>query len=118
MRKIITLCLFAFALFLGTQSAVAQNSKLEKNTELNSIINAKAVQKTESLAKMIELEKEQLDDVYDVVRTYTYDSYMIHQTKNEDNREAIAAVEAQFESGMEEVLTPTQYKRYKTLVNH
>ena len=49
MKKIITLGLFVFAMFLGTESIAAQSNTLEVNT--------KASEKTEALRKYIKFDK-------------------------------------------------------------
>ena len=56
MKKIITLCLFVFAMFLGTDSANAQSNKIE--------VNAKAAEKTEALHKFLKFDDEQKEKVY------------------------------------------------------
>ena len=41
MKKVITLCLFAFAMILGSQTLVAQNSKLDTMKEINAAASKK-----------------------------------------------------------------------------
>ena len=63
MKKVITLCLFVFAMFLGTESAIAQTNKKE--------VNAQAAEKTEALRKYVKFNSEQTDLVYEAVKEYT-----------------------------------------------
>ena len=55
MKKIITLCLFAFALLIGGQNAFAQNT-LEINAEANT--------KTKELRKVIKFDQDKMQAVY------------------------------------------------------
>ena len=52
MKKVITLCLFVFAMILGTESTMAQTS---------AEINNEAAETTKSLKKILKLDKAQLD---------------------------------------------------------
>ncbi len=47
MKKVITLCLFAFIMVLGTESVTAQSTTTKKE------INAKAASKTKALSKYV-----------------------------------------------------------------
>ncbi|MCK7588984.1 hypothetical protein M0G43_00200 [Subsaxibacter sp. CAU 1640] len=61
MKKIITLCLFAFAMVLGTQSINAQSM-----VEVNSL----AAKKTQELKKAVKFNTETEEAVYETYQTY------------------------------------------------
>jgi hypothetical protein len=79
MKKIITLCLFVFAMLIGNQSVVAQNNKLPNKIEVNTI----ASEKTEALRKFIKFSDSQRDSVYQAMREYTQADLTI---KNQNNK--------------------------------
>lgn len=108
MKKIITLCIFVFALFTGTQTIEAQNSKLEIKKE----INAKAAKKTEALRKFIKFSNDQRDDIYIALRTYGEAKFSTKET--EANKEEIAKIEKQLDDKVKTILSEEQYERYKT----
>ncbi|WP_458627654.1 hypothetical protein [Winogradskyella sp. PC D3.3] len=115
MKKIITLCLFVFALVLGTQTAVAQDSKFGSEKEINAIVNAKAAKKTESLIKFVGYEKHLSETVYDAVREHTYDTYLIelqHLTEEEGSSKKLKEINAKLENRMKAILTKAQFERY------
>ncbi|NRR90381.1 hypothetical protein HSX10_02235 [Winogradskyella undariae] len=120
MKKIITLCLFVFALFLGTQSAVAQNSNLEVKKKTNTIVNAKAAKETKALRKIVGFEKVQMDDVYEVIREYTYHTYLIENPDLTQGKEPkkMATVNEELDNNMKSVLTEEQFKRFKNYHNN
>jgi len=108
MKKVITLCLFVFAMFLGNQSVVAQNTKLIDKIE----INTKASEQTEALRKFIKFNDSQRDEVYEALREYHQVSFSVNkQTVIEEG--VIEKIEAQLESKMKSILTEEQFLRYK-----
>ena len=105
MKKIITLGLFAFAMLLGTQSITAQNS-LEG-------IKAEAEKKTESLKKLINLEEDQMNDVY---KAFVAMGKRKLSLENETNtEETLKRIESNFESKMKSILTQEQFKNFMAL---
>ena len=108
MKKLITLCLFVFALFIGNQSVVAQNSTLENKIEVNS----KASEKTEALRKFIKFNNEQRDEVYEALREYTQANFAIKQQKSVD-KGTVEKIEMRLETQMQSILTEEQFLRYK-----
>ncbi|EPR72735.1 hypothetical protein ADIWIN_2348 [Winogradskyella psychrotolerans RS-3] len=114
MKKTITLCLFVFALFLGTQTAVAQNSNTDK--EANAIIEAKAIKTTKGLIKFIQLEKDKTEEVYKVVKEHTSDLYFIENEKNSTEKEVFiktTAANEQLDNKMKVLLNKVQFERFK-----
>ncbi len=108
MKKVITLCLFVFALFLGTQSTEAQNTKLVDKIE----INTEAAEKTEALRKYIKFNDAQRDQVYEAIREYTQVNFAIKKQKNVEEG-VVEKIEAQLETRMKSILTEEQFLRYK-----
>lgn len=100
MKKIITLCLFAFAMLLGTQNATAQSNLIE--------VNAEASEKTEALRKFIKFDNTQRDKVYLAIQEYT----KIKMSKEVDNASLEKAKES-LETKIKAILTEEQYERYK-----
>ncbi|NRD19437.1 hypothetical protein HNV08_05210 [Winogradskyella eckloniae] len=110
MKKVITLCLFAFALLLGSQTMVAQNSKLELMKE----INAAANKKTEALRKYVKLTNEQRDEIYEALKVYGQNrANVADQPINEEDN---AKIEQQLNDKVQAILSDEQYERYKTFV--
>lgn len=110
MKKIITLCLFVFAMFIGNQTLTAQNTKLEDKLE----INTKALEKTETLRRTIKFDNDQRDQVYEAFKLYI--RTQISLSKNENTLpEEIEKNKARLETTLKEVLTDEQYSKYKAL---
>ncbi len=108
MKKIITLCLFVVAMFLGNQSVVAQNSELASKIEVNAI----ASEKTEALRKFIKLNDSQRDRVYLALREYTQTNASIEQQKK-SSKDQFEKNEQRLESKMKGILTEEQFLRYQ-----
>ena len=108
MKKIITLCLFVFAMFIGNQSVVAQNTKLVDKIE----INTQAAEKTEALRKFVKFNDTQTDQVYEALREYTRANFSI--SKQDVVEEGVVEkIETQLETRMKSILTDEQFARYK-----
>lgn len=116
MKKIITLCLFVFALFLGTQTTVAQNSKLELTKEAN----AEAAEKTEALRKYIKFDNDQRDQIYEAIKSYTYENILLkkHRATIEDAAKKLEILNEELETKMKTILSPEQFDRYRTFPNN
>ena len=108
MKKVITLCLFVFAVVLGTQSVVAQNTKLVDKIE----INTKASEKTEALRKFIKFDDTQRDQVYEALREYTQANFSINKQATVE-KGVVEKIETQLETKMQSILTEEQFLRYK-----
>lgn len=104
MKKIITFCLFAFVMILGTESAIAQ-SKIE--------VNAEASEKTEALRKYIKFDNDQRDLVYEALKEYIQANVNLKKV-TEDKIEVKTKIEKQFQDKMKSILTEEQYERYLT----
>jgi hypothetical protein len=108
MKKLITLCFFVFAMFLGNQSVVAQNTKLTDKIE----INTRASEQTEALRKYIKFDDNQRDEVYEALREYHQVTFSVNkQTTIEEG--VVEKIETQLESKMKSILTEEQFLRYK-----
>ncbi len=104
MKKIFTLCLFAIAMLIGTQTVAAQSTTVNE-------IKADAEKKTESLRKLISLEKNQMDDVYSVLVEYGKATTM----QNNPDNNSLEKAESTLISKMKEILTEEQFDRYMAL---
>lgn len=105
MKKLMTLCVFVFALFLGTESVSAQTNKLEVNT--------KASEKTEALRKYIKFDNDQRDQVYLAIQEYTQATMDLKKAKVV-KKDAQKKINELLESKMQEILTDEQFERYKS----
>jgi flagellar basal body-associated protein FliL len=104
MKKLITLCLIAFVMILGTESVIAQ-SKIE--------VNAKASEKTEALRKYIKFDNDQRDLVYEALKEYVQANVNLKKV-TEDKNEVKAKIEKQLDDKIRSILTQEQYERYLT----
>ncbi|SDI39789.1 hypothetical protein [Winogradskyella thalassocola] len=111
MKKIITLCLFVFALFLGTQTSVAQNNKLE----MMKTVNTKAAEKTEALRKFVKFDNNQRDQIYEAQQEFIKDNYLIEKQNvvEEGTAKKLKAISEQLETRMKTILSEDQFERYK-----
>lgn len=108
MKKIITLCLFVVAMFIGNQSVVAQNTKLTSKIEVNTI----ASKKTEALRQFIKFSDSQKERVYQALREYTQATLTIENQENV-NEDEVKKIEERLESKMKGILSEEQFERYK-----
>lgn len=110
MKKVITLCLFVFAMFIGNQTLTAQNTKLEDKLE----INAKASQKTETLERALKFDNNQKDQVYEALRLFLNTELSLSRNENTLPAE-IEKNKMRLDTQMKEILTDEQFSKYKTL---
>ncbi|NRB83724.1 MAG: hypothetical protein HRU49_08115 [Winogradskyella sp.] len=103
MKKVLTLCLFVFAMFLGTESVAAQNNKLE--------VNAQASEQTEALRKYIKFDNQQRDKVYLAVKEYTQATMDLKKAKVVKEG-AEKKIKDLLDTKMQEILTDEQFERY------
>ncbi|WP_299125209.1 hypothetical protein [uncultured Winogradskyella sp.] len=108
MKKVITFCLFAFMMILGTESVTAQNSKLEDRIEINNV----ASKKTEALRKFVKFTNEQRDEIYTALKAYGQAKASIKGKP--ENEEEDAKIEKQLDDKVKAILSDEQYERYKT----
>jgi len=108
MKKIITLCLFVFTMFIGNQSVVAQNTVPKNKIEINGI----AAEKTEALRKFIKFSDEQRDRVYQAQREYTIASLNVNP-QDASQKEQVKKIEDRLETKMKNILTEEQFSKYK-----
>ncbi|MDC0007407.1 hypothetical protein OAE07_05525 [Winogradskyella sp.] len=106
MKKVITLCLFVFAMFLGTDSATAQN-KIEINTE--------ASETTETLRKLLKFNNTQRDNIYDAYKEYgkAHANLTSSRTVTE---EAVTKLKKRLTDKVEAILNEEQFEGYKAFV--
>ncbi|HLT32761.1 MAG TPA: hypothetical protein VKZ98_03140 [Aquaticitalea sp.] len=109
MKKIITLCFFAVAMILGTQSITAQNIIQ---------VNAVAAEKTKELKQSIKFDSDTEDLVYQTFQEYERKKYSIEkveaagQTVSEEDRMKFNNMLAE---KFKVLFTPEQYERYLTV---
>src|SRR5690606_4722041 len=109
MKKIITLCFFAVAMILGTQSITAQNIIQ---------VNAVAAEKTKELKQSIKFDSDTEDLVYQAFQEYERKKYSIEkveaagQTVSEEDRMKFNNMLAE---KFKVLFTPEQYERYLTV---
>ncbi|WP_152604835.1 hypothetical protein [Psychroserpens jangbogonensis] len=105
MKKLITLCFFAFALLFSTQGLDAQN-KLE--------INAAASEKAKEIRKTIKINNNQLEEVYQAYKTYeiTYQKISSDLQGNEAKLEKINTI---LDTKLKGILSEEQFDRYLAL---
>ncbi|MCT4628450.1 hypothetical protein [Winogradskyella sp.] len=110
MKKIITLALFVFAMFIGNQTLTAQSNKLEDKLE----INGKALEKTETLGRSLKLYNNQKDEVYEAFKLYLNTELSLSRNENTLPAE-IEKNKTRLENKMKEILTDEQFSKYKSL---
>ncbi|MDN3493814.1 hypothetical protein [Winogradskyella bathintestinalis] len=111
MKKVITVCLFTFALFLSHQSVVAQNSKLDAKKE----INAEASTKTEALRKYVKFDNNQRDEIYIAFRTYGQE--MVSSNNKSISKEEVTKYKNRLDDKIKSILNDDQYARYKAYLS-
>lgn len=106
MKKVITLCLFAFIMILGTESVMAQSTpnKIE--------INAEASSKTAALRKYVKFNNDQRDQMYTALQDYGKHK-AITNNGTPPSKEFIAKLEKKLDDKVKTILTEEQYSRYK-----
>jgi len=106
MKKIVTLVVFAFAMFIGTGSVTAQN-KIE--------INATASEKAEELRKILKFDSDQKEGVYQAYKEFGKGQADLAKfgTKSE---EAINKLQNRLITKMKAVLNTQQFENYKSYI--
>lgn len=107
MKKIFTLCFFAFALLIGTQTAMAQT---------DADFNKKAETKTKELVSKLKIGNANVEEVFNAYKDYESKMYSISQPENKVTEDEVALVKSTLQSRIKNVLTEAQYKRYLIIV--
>ncbi|WP_456437908.1 hypothetical protein [Psychroserpens sp.] len=105
MKKLITLCFFAFALLFSTQGLDAQD-KLE--------INAAASEKAKEIQKAVKLHKNQLEDVYQAYKAYET-TYQQISSDAQNNQEELKKINIVLDTRLKEILNEEQFDKYITV---
>lgn len=101
MKKLITLCFFAFALLFSTQSFDAQNKKA----------NAVANEKAKEMGQTLKLYKDQVEEVYQAYKVYETSYQAL--SKNEDvNQIEIKKMNIALDNKLKEILNDEQFEKY------
>lgn len=109
MKKVITLCLFAFIMVLGTESVMAQSTpnKIE--------INAEASSKTEALRKSVKFNDAQRDQIYKALQAYGNRKAIIYKGTT-PSKESVAKLEKELDDKIKTILSEEQYYNYKAYI--
>ena len=105
MKKLITLCFFAFALLFSTQGLDAQN-KLE--------INAAASEKAKEIRKTIKINNDQLEEVYQAYKIYEI-TYQKISSDLQGNQAKLEKINTILDTELKGILTEEQFDRYIAL---
>lgn len=100
MKKIFTFCFFAFALLIGTQSALAQDKVSTKQ---------KAFNKAKELRSTVKFNDNTLEQVYNAYYAYEKGIISLEGAKNE---EATAKLSLELQSNLKTALGEDVYKRF------
>ena len=106
MKKIMTICFFAFAIILGNQSATAQ-SKVE--------INALAAKKTEDLKKVLKFDTDTEHKVYEIYKAFGQkkQSVVALEAKNKViTQEEKKKMDQMLTDEFKKIFTEEEFKRY------
>ncbi len=106
MKKLITLCFFAFAMILGTQSAASQNI-----IEINSL----AAEKTQELKKVIKFTDETADLIYKTYQIYEQKKYDLEQLNARGEsvaKDDVKKVENILSEQFKTIFTEEEFERY------
>lgn len=111
MKKIVTLCFFAFALCFSVQNMTAQNL-----IEINTIANKKA----NELRTTLKFDDKTLEEVYQAYKVYETKVQSIDKNSNLNspaNTESKAKTKEELETKLKAVFTDEQFELYKSLGN-
>lgn len=102
MKKIITLCLFVFALMISSQNASAQNT-LEINAEANT--------KTKELRKVIKFDQDKMQAVYEALQEYGIAFKKISNNLSA-NDERLKKINSHLDNRLKDIFSDEQYQKY------
>ena len=111
MKKVLTLCLFAFALLLSTQTATAQ-----EKAEINKI----AAERAQELRSQLKFNDNALEQVYLAYQEYEnkLSSVKKHMTEGTtDQKQAVAAVNKRLNNNIKNAIGAELYNRYLILTD-
>ncbi|HNQ26848.1 MAG TPA: hypothetical protein PKL92_02905 [Aquaticitalea sp.] len=107
MKKIITLCLFAFAMFIGNQTVFAQASIVE--------VNRMAAEKTKELRASLKFDQDTEDLVYQTYQEYAKKQIRYAQAEA-DGKVTTEEQKEKLENWLTEkfkgILTPEQFEKF------
>ena len=102
MRKLITLCFFAFALVCSTQGLDAQNIKE---------INGFASEKAKEIRKVIKIDNNQLEEVYQAYKEFQT-NYVKLSDDIDGNQKQIKKLNAILDEKLKDILNEEQFDKY------
>ncbi|WP_040248301.1 hypothetical protein [Psychroserpens mesophilus] len=102
MKKLITLCFFAFALLFSTQGLDAQNIK---------DINAFASEQAKEVRKAIKIDNNQLEEVYQAYKEYQT-SYVQFGDDLDGNQKQIEKINMILDTKLKSILNEEQFDKY------
>lgn len=102
MKKIITLCLFAFAFLISSQNTFAQNT-LEINAEANT--------KTKELRKVIKFDQDKMQAVYEALQEYGV-AYKKISANLSANDERLKKINNHLDNRLKDIFTDEEYQKY------
>ncbi|MEJ6792154.1 MAG: hypothetical protein QNK89_05310 [Lacinutrix sp.] len=106
MKKIFTFCFFAFALLIGTQSAMAQDQ---------AEINEKAIVKAKELRSVLKFNDSKLEQVYNAYQAYENKIYSLDKyltSGSTEYNEVLLKTNKKLQSSIKDALGNDLYKRY------
>ncbi len=106
MKKLISLTVLSLALFIGSASAFAQNSK-----DINSI----AAEKAAILQKSLKLNDTTQEELYKAFKVYGNDIARLKNTKTADSQD-LEKVESKLEMKLKSILSEENYLIYKDML--
>lgn len=112
MKKLMTLCLFAFAMILGTQTITAQ-SMIE--------VNSLASEKTQELKKVIKFDSDTEDLVYKTFQTYLQKKESLQKITDSGatvSTEDRSKIENMLSDKFKSIFTEDQFNRYMAFVEN
>ena len=103
MKKIITLCLFVFALLVGSQTAFAQKT---------STVDREAISKTEILQKQIGFDDAQADKIYEAIKEHAKAANEFKSKDGMDKSQSMKKINDELDRKLKGILTEKQYETY------
>ncbi len=105
MKKLITLCFFAFALLFSTQGFDAQNIK---------DINAYASDQAKEIRKIIKIDNNQLEEVYQAYKEFQT-NYVKFSKDMDGNQKQIEKLNAILDTRLKSILNEEQFEKYLSI---
>ncbi|AUC83585.1 hypothetical protein [Lacinutrix sp. Bg11-31] len=108
MKKIFTFCFFAFAMLIGTQSALAQD---KVNTKEKAYLKAKEMRST------LKFNDNTLEQVYNAYHAYEKNLAAIEDSKASGNTEVVSKLNYSLQADLKTALGEELYNRYLNITN-